>query len=86
MDSRRAADVIPFPARQRTYVVRVFYREPTYELQAGPRPEPFCWAYRIHAENEEGAIQQALEEFRRMERLSSVGWVRIITGTEVQEA
>ncbi|MGA9520401.1 MAG: hypothetical protein WBV82_02995 [Myxococcaceae bacterium] len=86
MDSRRAAVVLPFPVRRRTYLVRVFYREPTYELQAGPRPEPYSWTYRIHADNEESAIQQALEEFRTMERQSSVGWVRVITGTEVTEA
>jgi hypothetical protein len=85
MDSSRAANVIPFPARRRTFLVRIFYREPTYELQSGPRPEPYSWTYRIHSESEEGAIQQALEEFRNMERQSSVGWVRVITGTELKE-
>ncbi len=86
MDAPRAANVIAFPARRRSFIVRIFYREPTYELQAGPRSEPYSWTYRIVADNEEGAIQQACEEFRAMERQSSVGWVRVISGTEVREA
>ena len=36
--------------------------------------------------NEERAIASALNEFRAMERQSGVGWVRVITGTEVSLA
>lgn len=82
------AQVIPFPVRkrERAFLVRILYREPTYELKTGPRREPFSWTYRIAADTEERAIALALEEFRTMEKHSSVGWVRVITGTEVTPA
>ncbi|MBX5480239.1 MAG: hypothetical protein IRZ16_00095 [Myxococcaceae bacterium] len=86
MSISRATNVIAFPARKRAWLVRILYREPTYELNSGPRREPYCWTYRITAETEDRAIAQALEEFRLMERHSSVGWVRVITGTEVSPA
>lgn len=78
-----AANVIPFPVRKRGYLVRILYREPTYELEAGEKREPYSWTWRIDAENEERAIARALDEFRAMERQSGVGWVRVITGTSV---
>ena len=81
--SRPAANVIPFPVRRRAWLVRILYREPTYELEAGPKKDPYSWTYRIEADTEERAISQALDEFRMMERQSSVGWVRVICGTEV---
>ena len=79
-------NVIPFPVRRRVYLVRIFYREPTYELQAGTKKDPYSWTYRIQADTEEGAVARALDEFRMMERNSSVGWVRVVTGTEVAPA
>lgn len=84
--STLASNVIPFPVRRRAYHVRIFYREPTYELANGPKKDPYSWTYRIQADTEEKAIALALEEFRAMERNSSVGWVRVITGTEVTPA
>lgn len=86
MTQQRATNVIPFPVRKRAFLVRIFYREPTYELTSGPKKDPYSWTYRITAESEERSIALALEEFRMMERHSSVGWVRVITGTEVSPA
>ncbi len=84
--TRPAANVIPFPVRRRAWLVRILYREPTYELESGPKKDPYSWTYRIEAETEERAISMALDEFRMMERQSSVGWIRVICGTEVSPA
>lgn len=84
--SAPATNVIQFPVRRRAYLVRVLYREPTYELQSGKKKDPYSWTYRIEADTEDAAISQALQEFREMERHSSVGWVRVICGTEVTPA
>jgi hypothetical protein len=81
-----AANVIPFPVRKRAFLVRILYREPTYELEAGAKKDPYSWTYRIEADTEERSISLALEEFRAMERQSSVGWIRVICGTEVSPA
>lgn len=80
------AKIIQFPVQRRAYHVRILYREPTYELEAGAKKDPYSWTYRIEADTEEAAIARALSDFREMERHSSVGWVRVICGTEVSLA
>lgn len=68
------------------YLVRIIYREPTYELEVGPKAEPYCFTYRVEAPGEEQARRLALEDFQWMERNSSVGWRRVISAVEVTPA
>ncbi len=58
------------------YHVRIEFREPTYELRAGPKPEPYLFGYDVEAASESEAEQSALLEFRETARLSSVAWIR----------
>jgi len=58
------------------YHVRIEFREPTYELRAGPKPEPYLFGYDIEAANESEAAQLALLEFRETAKLSNVAWIR----------
>ncbi len=58
------------------FAVTVYYREPTYELVAGCKAEPYRWTYRVFAPDEANARELALREFEEMARLSSVAWVR----------
>jgi hypothetical protein len=68
------------------YLVRIIYREPTYELEVGPKREPYSFTYRVEAYGEEQARKLALEDFRWMERNSGVGWQRVISSVEVSPA
>lgn len=70
----------------RAYLVRIVYREPTYELEVGPKREPYSFTYRVEAYGEEHARRLALEDFLWMERNSSVGWQRVISSVEVTPA
>lgn len=65
------------------FIVEVQYREPGYEARTGARDEPFRFRYRITACNETQARWFALDEFRRISALSSVGWIRDIVGVDV---
>jgi hypothetical protein len=58
------------------YHVRIEFREPTYELRAGTKPEPYLFGYDLEAPSESEAQQSALMEFREMAKLSSVAWIR----------
>ncbi len=58
------------------YHVRIEFREPTYELWAGPKQEPYLFGYDVEAASESEAERSALQEFQEMARLSNVGWVR----------
>lgn len=58
------------------YHVRIEFREPTYELRAGPKPAPYLFGYDIEATNESEAAQLALLEFRETAKLSNVAWIR----------
>ena len=68
------------------YRVVVSYREPEYEARTGPRGAPYRWTYAVRAESEEEARRWALNEFREVSRLSSVGWWREVVAVEVGEA
>ena len=66
--------------------VRILYREPTYQShQEGRegRKRPYRWTYVVEAQCSEDAKAQAMDEFRQVERLSSVGWSREITDIEI---
>ena len=58
------------------YHVRIEFREPTYELRAGVKPEPYQFGYDVEAPSESEAERSALHEFREMASLSNVAWVR----------
>jgi hypothetical protein len=58
------------------YHVRIEFREPTYELRAGPKSEPYLFGYDVEAASESEAEELALQEFRETAQLSSVAWIR----------
>lgn len=72
------------PLPQGTYRVRIHYREPTYELYAGPKRQPYRWTYRIAAANPDEAKHIALREFQAMARQSSVSWAREVILIELE--
>ena len=59
--------------------IRIRYREPSYARRSGPPEQAYRWTYSIVADSEEQAKVMAQAEFRKMARLSSVGWAREIT-------
>ena len=61
------------------YRIRILYREPTYERDAGPPERDYRWTYSILANDVAQAKAMAEAEFRKIEKLSSVGWAREIT-------
>ena len=65
------------------FIVEIHYREPNYETRHGARDEPFRFRYRIHASTAECARWLALDEFRRVTELSSVGWIRDVVRVDV---
>jgi hypothetical protein len=69
-----------------TYIITVSFREPTYELRAGAKSEPYSAFYRIKARSKEEAERLAMEEFRRMEKNSRVSWTRVVEKIECRLA
>jgi hypothetical protein len=65
-----------------TYIVTIFFREPSYELRAGAKSEPYSAAYRIQAGSKEESERLALEAFRSQERGSNVSWGRVVEKIE----
>lgn len=65
-----------------TYIVTIFYREPSYELRAGIKEEPYSGSYRIQAGSQEESERLALEQFRRQENGSQVSWTRVVEKVE----
>ena len=66
-----------------SFHVVVRYREPSYEAYAGAKEQPYRWTFAANTSDAREATALAVDEFRRMERLSSVGWVREIVDVEV---
>ncbi len=62
----------------RSFRVRIFYREPTYELSRGARRAPYSGTFVVEARDESEAKQGAIDEFNAIAKQSSVGWVREI--------
>lgn len=73
------------PRDLRDFRVRIAYQEPTYRSPTGPRPDPYVWTFTVRARSKKAALALATDEFRDMERQSSVGWVRVIVSTTVEE-
>jgi hypothetical protein len=69
---------------QSRFLVEVRYREPSYEVHHGPRPEPYRFRYRLEAPSEQAAVALVVAEFDRMNALSSVGWTRLIVAIVVE--
>lgn len=64
--------------RTSEFVVRIEYREPTYEEAVGAKRYPYRWLIRVQARDPDEAQELARAEFKAMEMASSVGWVREI--------
>ena len=75
--------VLARPRGPAQFIVEIHYREPGYEARHGARDEPFRFRYRIHAGSADSARWLALDEFRRITELSSVGWIRDVIGVDV---
>ena len=70
----------------RQYLVRISYREPTYELYTGrTTPKHYRVIYELTATTEQNAVSQAIAEFKHITSLSSVGWQREIVDVQVEE-
>ena len=67
----------------RRYEVTIRYREPSYEQAVGRKVEPYRWTYELVSDGDDDARKRAVGEFRKMERLSSVGWIREIEQIDV---
>lgn len=68
------------------FIVQIDYREPGYEARQGGGARPYRWRYRIDAPTESVAMELALVQFRWIETLSSVGWIREIVALTVERA
>ncbi len=66
------------PSLTPCYRVRIHYREPTCELYAGAKDQPYHWVYDVDAASPQEAKELALAQFKDMERQSSVGWTRTV--------
>lgn len=61
------------------YRIRILYREPGYARQSDHQMRDYRWTYNIVASDLGQAKAMAEAEFRKIARLSSVGWAREIT-------
>lgn len=66
------------------YEVTIRYREPSYARSVGSKAEPYRWTFEIDSDDDEHARAEAVDRFREMERLSSVGWARQIERIDVR--
>mgnify|MGYP007063807297 CR=1 FL=1 len=67
----------------REFKIKIYYREPVYELYHGAKEHPYHWTFRITASDPSQAQQKAIEDFKSMQRLSSVTWTREIVAIEL---
>jgi hypothetical protein len=77
---------IPFvpPTPFWPFQVRIYYREPTWELYHGPRADLLQTSYEVEAVDAEHARRLALNEFAASGRDSGVGWVKEVVRVEVE--
>ena len=69
----------------RRFRIKLQYREPTYELTAGRKAEPYSGgSFEITASHAVEALQIALDRFESLQRLSNVGWVREVVRIEIE--
>lgn len=69
----------------RSFVVTIAYQELTFELHGGRGPTLYSCTFIVVAETEDDAARLALQEFRRIEALSWVGWSRDVRSLSVVE-
>jgi len=74
------------PLQLRRYRVVIEYCEPTYATHSGSPAKTYRGTFEVKAYSPEGAEALARQEFREMERLSSVGWARDIVRVMTAEA
>jgi hypothetical protein len=67
----------------RGFLVAIEYREPTYAASTEGAPKIYRGSFDVDAEDEDEARERALDEFRRIQRLSSVGWAREVVSVTV---
>jgi hypothetical protein len=67
----------------RRFTVKVYYREPTYELRVGPKADPYSMQYEIPAHDQDEAIRRATAALNESLPESSVGWIRDVVGVTV---
>ncbi len=60
------------------YEIVVSYKEPNFAEHAGQESRIFRGTFRIQAADEDDARARAVDEFRRIQASSSVGWQREI--------
>jgi hypothetical protein len=65
------------------YLVRIRYREPTYAAYSGVE-RVYTAFFRVSAARADVAIARARDAFRRIERASSVSWIRQIVAVEAE--
>lgn len=70
----------------RRYTVTIVYREPTFELRRGTGPRFHQGSFNAIADSETRAVEQALREFRLIQKLSWVGWTREVQSVSVVPA
>ena len=70
---------------RREYLVRVQYREPTYELRVGKKKFPYRWSIQLFATCAEEAMEIARREIGGSTRISNVGWIRVIVSMVATE-
>jgi hypothetical protein len=68
------------------FEVKIFYREPAYQLwsESGPRPLFVARYPRIEASDDEAAAHIAQGRFREVARSSLVRWQREVVGVRVR--
>jgi len=71
------------PMGEREFRVKIYYREPIYELYHGAKDRPYHWTYRVTAVTSRDAQHKAIADFKLMERLSNVTWARHIVAIEL---
>jgi hypothetical protein len=67
----------------RTFTVKIYYREPTYELRVGAKADPYSMQYEIRSHDQDEAILYAIAALNRSLPDSSVGWIRDVVGVSV---
>lgn len=66
-----------------SFTVKIIFTEPTYAEAQGAVEKVYDWSYEVFAKSAGEAERTAMAEFRRVEQLSSVGWVRQVRRVEV---
>lgn len=84
--ARIAEGSVVAPLELRSYRVVIEYCEPTYATHTNSQPKTYRGTFVVKAYSPEGAETIARQEFREMEKLSSVGWARDIVRVLTAEA